>query len=273
MNILFPKTQKQVQRFLGCLKFISPFIPNFANTFRHIFRMSHKVFNLSVKVQDDTAYETEWTNAKKHLVHTATDYFPRKELEWVLHTDASTTGFGGVLVQLMPLEELTQGEQAQASVADMVDERQLVAVPIAFESLLILISFVIETDHKNLVSLTEGTLGSSPRCARWRHYISRFMYAIRHIPGARNIMADFFSRYVLPQDPQMPTTLAAITGSLMGDTESEEEDMPTLVTLARQGIETLTDFITDILCEYAVDTDPEILVTALQKSDDKHATC
>ena len=148
-----------------------------------------------------------------------------------------------------------------------MDERQLVAVPIAFvskaftlpaqkwtvtelelfaiiyslkklESLLILKSFVIETDHKNLVSLTEGTLGSSPRCTRWRHYIARFMYTIRHIPGARNIMADFFSRYVLPQDTQSPTTLAAITGSLTVDTDSEEKDMPILLPLGRQGADT-----------------------------------
>jgi len=107
MCIPFPKTQKQVQRFLGCCTFISPFIPNYADTFRHIFRMSHKDFNLSIKVQDGTDYETEWTNAKKHLVHTATVYFPRQELEWVLRTDASTSGFGGVLVQMMPLEELS----------------------------------------------------------------------------------------------------------------------------------------------------------------------
>ena len=99
----------------------------------------------------------------------------------MLRTDASTTGFGGVLIQLMPLEELSPGGQAQAIAANMVDARQLVVVPIAFankaftapaqkwaatelelfaiihslkklESLLILKPFVIETDHKNLVS-------------------------------------------------------------------------------------------------------------------------
>jgi len=61
-------------------------------------------------------------------------------------------------------------------------------------------------------------------------------------------MADFFSRYVLPQDLQMPITLAAITGSLMVDTDSEEKDMPILLLLAQQGAETPTDVITDILC-------------------------
>jgi len=102
--------------------------------------------------------------------------------------------------------------------------------------------------EQSSVSTKGGTLGSSPRCTRWRHYISRFMSSIRHIPGARNIMADFFSRYVLPQDLQMPITLAAITGSLMVDTDSEEKDMPILLLLAQQGAETPTDVITDILC-------------------------
>ena len=82
MEIPFPKTQKQVQRFLGCCTFISPFISNYTDTFRHIFRMSHKDFKLSLKVQDGTDYEAEWSNVKKHLVHTPTVYFPRRELEW-----------------------------------------------------------------------------------------------------------------------------------------------------------------------------------------------
>jgi len=33
MHIPFPKTRKQVLRFLGCCTFISSFIPNYADTF------------------------------------------------------------------------------------------------------------------------------------------------------------------------------------------------------------------------------------------------
>jgi len=110
------------------------------------------------------------------------------------------------------------------------------------------------------------------------------MYAIRHIPGARNIITDFFSRYVLLQDPQMPTTLAAIIASLFFDTDSEEGDPPLLVPLAlptqygvisgrtTQVAVPNTDVITDILHECAIDTDPEALITALQSKDDEPAT-
>jgi len=66
-DIPFPKTLKQVQRFLGCTTFMSPFVPNYADTFRHIFRMSHNDLSFDSKSWEGTDYADEWNKAKEHL--------------------------------------------------------------------------------------------------------------------------------------------------------------------------------------------------------------
>jgi len=64
--------------------------------------MTHVGFDFNITTLKDIDYRLEWEKAKEHLAHTATIYFPRRELEWILRTDASTSGFGGVLLQMTP---------------------------------------------------------------------------------------------------------------------------------------------------------------------------
>jgi len=115
LQILFPSMQKQVQKFLGMCTFISPFIPACSEKFKTIFDMSCKDFKFSKEHWRDLDYKLEWEKAKTYLQHVTTLYFPGRKYEWVLKTDASTTGFGAVLVQLMPIKDLNpeEGEQAR----------------------------------------------------------------------------------------------------------------------------------------------------------------
>ena len=133
-DIPFPKTQKQVQRFLGCTTFMSPFIPNYADTFKHIFRMSQKIFSFDKNSWEGTDCVAEWNAAKEHLRKTCTLYHPDRKLEWILKTDASITGYGAVLVQMMPKDRLTADEQRAAENQGLVTPEATVAVPIALIS-------------------------------------------------------------------------------------------------------------------------------------------
>ena len=58
----------------------------------------------------------------------------------------------------------------------------------------------------------------------------------------------------------------------MIDTDTEEEDMPILLPLGRQGADTPNDATTEILCGYAVDRDPDVFITALQNTGEEQAT-
>jgi len=232
---------------------MSPFIPNYADTFRHIFRMSHKDFSFDKNSWEGTDYVDEWNKAKEHLRRTCALYHPDRSLEWILKTDASITGYGAVLVQMMPKDRLTVDEQKAAEIQGLVTAEGMVAVPIALiskaftesarmwttteqelyavihtlkklEALLMLKPFVLETDHLNLVSLQEGSIAQSARCTRWRQYLAQFVYVIRHIAGVRNAMADFLSRAMEPIEAGTVTYLAAILSDGLSEQYRDDQD-------------------------------------------------
>jgi len=258
-EIPFGKNLKEVQRFLGLATFVSPFVPNYADQFRHIFKMSTKDFTFVEDTWEGLDYKEEWNKAKGHLLKTCSVYFPDRTLEWVLKTDASNTGFGAALIQMMPAERLTAEERAQAYSQGLVTQDGFVPVPIALvskafspqaqkwsvteqelfaiihalkklENLLILKPFILETDHLNIVALADGSIALSKRCIRWRNYLSRFTYLIRHVAGIKNIVADYLSRVMEPITLNT-TTLSAISSRQLQSTnrqQAPDDDIPEL---------------------------------------------
>ena len=53
-------------------------------------------------------------------------------------------------------------------------------------------SFVVKTDHKNLIYW--NTLSASAKVERWKVALSEYDYSIIHIPGKDNVIADAMSR-------------------------------------------------------------------------------
>jgi hypothetical protein len=53
-------------------------------------------------------------------------------------------------------------------------------------------SFVLATDHKNLVYLRSSKI---PKLVRWHLALSEFQFTIVHIPGQDNVVADVLSRF------------------------------------------------------------------------------
>ena len=183
LTIPFPKTKKAVQRYMGLCIFCSPFIPNFTQAFAHISAMTQDNFTWD-KSTWNTNYEEHFETSKIKLQEACTVYFPNRDYEWVLRTDASMLAIGAVLLQMVPFTVLTPNQQEQARLQNLIRHDNTVAMPLAFiskklsepaqrwtvteqelfaivhaikklEYLITAKTIIIETDHINLVALSE----------------------------------------------------------------------------------------------------------------------
>ena len=82
-------------------------------------------------------------------------------------------------------------------------------------------SFVIETDHKPLISLFNNPNSRPPlRFERWLLFLQQFDFTLRYCPGKENA-ADYFSRQAIPFTTDEEKTCghrAAIVHQVMMDT-------------------------------------------------------
>lgn len=204
-----PKDAADVKRFVGMVNYVGKFSPRIAE--------------LTQLLRDllKTVTASEWGSAQQRAFDEL-----RKELssptvlaqyclnrETIVAADASSFGLGGVLSQMQPSGEwrpiafisrsMTDTERRYAQI-----EKEALALTWAcerFQSYLVGMYFLIQTDHKPLISL----LGSRalddlpPRILRFRLRLLRFTYKIEHVPGKKLITADALSRAPI-QDPPTP---------------------------------------------------------------------
>jgi hypothetical protein len=209
-EIPFPKNVKQMQSFLGTALFFKSFIPHFSSLTASLHDMTHKSFNWNpdswqvdyVKVFDDL---------KNALLGATMLNFPDYNLIWILRTDASTFGIGAVLLQVKPsVDALSEPEhQPIAFVSKKFSsqarnwstiEQEAYAIYYSvhhFDYYLRCKPFILETDHNNLLWMESSMV---PKIIRWRVLLQSFSFSLRHIPGARNIVADWLSRVHSPED-------------------------------------------------------------------------
>ena len=119
---------------------------------------------------------------------------------YVLDTDASNFGLGGVLSQVQNNQERAVAYCSQALQPSQrrycTTKREMlaaVALCIQFRSYLRGARFTLRTDHKSLVWLhrfkdTEGMM------SRWLHALQQFQFSIVHRPGKDHSNADGLSR-------------------------------------------------------------------------------
>ena len=74
-------------------------------------------------------------------------------------------------------------------------------------------SFLLETDHRNLVWIERSQV---PIVARWRVLLQSYNFEIRHIPGKDNNVADWLSR-MYPIPPVSPSLSAISTPLTISD--------------------------------------------------------
>ena len=202
MVIPMPNSLKKMQRFLGSALFFKSFIPDYSEHCALLTEMTKKGFDWD-PITWTRDYAEIFERFKGILIESTAIYFPDYTLEWILRTDASEFAVGAVLVQVVSLPDQTTLHQPLAFASHKFTEQALkwdvhkkeafsCAFGIrTFDYLLRGKSFILETDHRNLLWIESNT---SNIVVRWRAYMQCYDFLLRHIPGTRNLVADWMSR-------------------------------------------------------------------------------
>ena len=208
LDIPFPATTKQMQRFLGCALFFRQFMPNYADLTARLTDMTEKSFNWNRDTWG-VDYEACFLKFKEELLKSTALYYPDYERTWYLRVDASEDAVGFVLLQDKegvpfqagnttdpPFEPLLFGSKKfskQARKWDMFN-KEAYAMYYAVKECEYMLrgkDFILQSDHRNLNWIEASAV---PKVIRWRIFMQSFFFKFDHIAGRRNIVADWRSR-------------------------------------------------------------------------------
>ena len=198
------REKTQLQRFLGCLNYVSDFLPNLRKTIQPLYQRLQK-------------NPKPWTDKHSNLVKQVKLNIktlpclsiPHPEADMIVETDASEVGYGGILKQKLPNQSkevivrfhsgVWIGSQTNYSTVkkevlsivnfiskfqdDLINKRLLLRV--ACKSA----KEILQKDVKNLVS--------KQIFARWQAILSVFDFDIQYIKGENNSLPDFLTREYL----------------------------------------------------------------------------
>lgn len=194
-----PSNVSELRSFLGMVNQLGKFIPQLAERDKPLRELLSK--------KNCWVWDVEQVRAFQDLKDALTSppvlaiYDPNREVK--VSADASSYGLGGVLLQKWgdawkPVayvsRSLTQTEQRYAQV-----EKEALGLTWAcerFRNFLIGKHFLLETDHKPLLSLlgSQALDALPPRIQRFRMRLMRYSYNIAHVPGKCLWTADTLSR-------------------------------------------------------------------------------
>ena len=218
-----PDCLKSVRQFLGFVGYYRRFIPSFADIAEPLVALTGKDVPFVWRPECATAF----LRLRDALVRAPILAFPTESGDYMLDTDASNFGLGGVLSQIQNGQERVIAYCSRALRPSQrrycTTKREMLATVsmcIQFRSYLRGARFIIRTDHKSLVWLhrfkdTEGMM------ARWLHTLQQFQFTIVHRAGRDHSNADGLSRV-----PTSPCGQCTRMDCPRVDTAVEVEDQP-----------------------------------------------
>ena len=199
-----PDCLKSVRQFLGFVGYYRRFIQKFADIATPLVALTGK----DAPFVWDVSCLSAFSVLRDSLIHAPILTFPTETGPYILDTDASNFGLGGVLSQIQDDVERVVAYCSRALRPSQrrycTTKREMlaaVAICIQLRSYLCGAKFTLRTDHKWLVWLhrfkdTEGVM------AQWLHALQQFHFSIIHRPGDDHGNADGLSRAPATPCPQ-----------------------------------------------------------------------
>lgn len=199
----FPKTVKELRRFLGMINYYRRFIPNAAKIQGPLNEiLTGPKVKGSHPVTQTPELHLAFEKCKTSLSQAALLAHPSSSAQLAIVTDASDLAIGAVLQQSKgdgwePLAFYSHKLSASQKKYSPYD-RELLAVYEAIKYFLHMVearTFSVFTDHKPLTyAFSISKEKCTPRQFRYLDYISQFTTDVRYIPGKENVVADALSR-------------------------------------------------------------------------------
>lgn len=204
INSPVPKTIKQVRQFMGLASYFRKFIPEFATRTACITKLLKNNQPWEWGLEQDAARDYVIQHLASQPLLTVFD--PSRPSE--LHTDASSLGYGAVLMQKVDnvnkviayYSKRTSPTESKYCSYDLETLAIYNAVK-HFRVYLLGSPFKIITDCNSIKS-TMNKKDLSPRVARWWTYLQDFQFEVVYKKGEYIRHADYFSRNPVESPPK-----------------------------------------------------------------------
>ncbi|CAH2226641.1 jg24697 [Pararge aegeria aegeria] len=192
-----PTNVKQVRQFCGLAGYFRRFIPSFSERLIPLYNLTKK----GVKFQWTAECESVRLDIIRRLTSSPVITIFQEGLPIELHTDASSTGLGAVLIQLQNCQQhvvaymsmrTTEPESHYHSYE--LETLAIIRAVKHFRQYLYGRSFTIITDC-NAIKSSSSKRELLPRIHRWWSFLQQYDFKIEYRQGRRMKHADFFSRY------------------------------------------------------------------------------
>jgi hypothetical protein len=203
-----PANKADLHKFLGLAQWCAEFLPGFSDAVAPL----RPLLRDGVRFDWSAAHDAAFRRAKALTLRSLTLAFPDFSKQFVLEVDASSVGFGAVLIQGDRAVRLAQRKTTPAESALPPVFLELSAVVWAvsyFHVYLHGAPFLIITDHRALEWLTK-LKNPTGKLALWALNLAPYRFEIKYRPGVDNTAADALSRRVpavsaVSELPVLPT--------------------------------------------------------------------
>ena len=195
-NWIPPSTIKGVREFLGFTGYYRRFVPDYSTVAQPLVRLLGK----NCKFQWTDACQDAFMALRALLIKAPVLAFPKEDLPYIVDTDASDYGIGGVLSQCIEGTEHVIAYYSKslnpAQQKYCTTRRELLAVVSTLDHFKGYVwgpKFIVRTDHAALVWL-KNLKNIQGMLARWLAKLQQFHFDIIHRPGTQHGNADGLSR-------------------------------------------------------------------------------
>ena len=228
-NWIPPTNTKGVREFLGFTGYYRRFVPDYSTVAQPLVRLLGK----DCKFHWTDACQVAFMALRALLIKAPVLAFPKEDLPYIVDTDASDYGIGGVLSQCIEGTEHVIAYYSKslnpAQQKYCTTRRELLAVVATLDHFKGYVwgpKFLVRTDHAALVWL-KNLKNIQGMLARWLAKLQQFHFDIIHRPGAQHGNADGLSRcpqcdrgtcapikISVTSDPEQPYASSCVGSSL-----------------------------------------------------------